>query len=110
MAKFKIIGITEKKGNYEGKDYHNLVLNLTIADDDTIGKKVDTAKIKWKNLDEVFDLDMPDDVTPETYYNLQSFSGFVGCTCHIYYDKYRTVTQVIVDEQPADKTKDNKSA
>lgn len=112
MAKMKIVGITERKGNYEGKDYHNLVLNLEYNDlKDTIGKKVETAKIKWASLADVFDLDLPDDVNPENYYNLQSFTGFLGCNCHIYYDKYRNAEQVIVEDKPdkPDKPADYKS-
>lgn len=103
MAKLKIIGITESKGTYQGFEFHNLVLNLTTADDHTIGYKVETAKIKWKNLDEVFDLELPENTTCENYFDLKSFSNLLGRYCHIYYDKYRAVSEVKVEEAKASK-------
>ena len=103
MAKLKIIGITESKGTYNDIKYRNLVLNLTTADDNTIGSKVETAKVKWKNLDDVFGLDMPEDTTCDSYYKLSDFQNLIGRFCHIYYDKYRTVTQVVVEEAKASK-------
>ena len=108
MAKLKIVGITENKGVYQEINYRNLILNLHTSDDNTIGDKVETAKIKWKNLDDVFGLDVPEGRTCDNYFKLTDFSNLIGRTCHIYYDKYRNVEQVIVDELPTSKTVDNK--
>lgn len=51
----KVVGVSERKGNYQGVDYHNVYLHTTReADNGGIGLIAEQMKIKFANVQNVF--------------------------------------------------------
>ena len=53
----KVIGIQEKAGKYEGRDYHNFILHCTKKADGngSLGEVTELVKIKASDLSYIFD-------------------------------------------------------
>lgn len=104
MTEYKIIGIAEKEGNYQGSAYHNMVLNCVSSTEskDVIGEVVSTFKIKWHNVPQAFGLGT-------TVYKLTDFIKLVGKKAFIYFDRYGTATEVRVIKEDEPKKPDNKT-
>jgi len=105
MTEYKIIGIAEKEGNYQGNAYHNMVLNCVSSTDskDVIGEVVSTFKIKWHNVPQAFGLGT-------SAYKLTDFINLVGKKAFIYFDRYGTATEVRVCKDDKSEKHDNKTA
>ena len=43
----KIIGVQIKKGNYQGTDYHNVLLHCTKKDTNVFGELTELVKVKY---------------------------------------------------------------
>lgn len=94
MARSKVVGISVSKGEYQGYPFKNLVLHTLRSDEHTEGERAEQVKIKYKNLDEALNLNKTsaeiDKLLPYDFRNL------IGREISVYYDQYRTVTQVVV--------------
>ena len=97
MANQKVVGISVSKGEYQGFNYKNLVLHTLCKDEHTEGERAQNIKIKYKNLNEVLSLNLTaaevDNLLPKDFINL------IGKEIKVYYDQYRTVTEIVVVEK-----------
>lgn len=82
----KVVGIQEKKGNYNGINYDNYLLHCLKNDAQAIGEISEVVKVKVANSKEVFGT-----VVDETYRR-----SLVGKEIRCYYDKFGVVTEVRV--------------
>lgn len=95
MSKTKVVGVSVSAGEYQGFKYKNLVLHCLIYGDEyTEGERTMTVKVKYKNLNEVFNLNKTaaeiDNLNPS------HFSDIIGKSINCYYNQYREVTQIVV--------------
>lgn len=97
MARLKVVGVSVKKGNYEGNAWKNLNLYTLTKDKDVEGEMCEVVKVKFKNLNEALSLNM----TAAEVDNLGTydFMNLIGKEISVYYDKYRNVEEVVVHEQ-----------
>ena len=97
MANQKVVGISVSKGEYQGFNYKNLVLHTLCKDEHTEGERAQNIKIKYKNLNSALSLNLTatevDNLLPKDFTNL------IGKEIQVYYDQYRTVTAVVVQEK-----------
>lgn len=97
MANQKVVGVSVSKGEYQGFDYKNLVLHTLVKDTKTEGERAQQVKIKYKNLNEALDLNLTaaevDRLLPKDFINL------IGKEIRVFYDQYRTVTAVVVENK-----------
>lgn len=82
----KVVGIDEKKGNYNGVNYHNYLIHCLKVDARALGEISEVVKVKVANSKEVFGT-----VVDSTY--LQSL---IGKEIRCYYDKFGVATEVRV--------------
>lgn len=50
----KVVGVSERKGNYQGVDYHNVYLHITRDAENGFGLIAEQIKIKFANVPNVF--------------------------------------------------------
>lgn len=97
MANQKVVGVSVSKGEYQGFNYKNLVLHTLCKDEHTEGERAQNIKIKYKNLNTALSLNLTaaevDNLLPKDFINL------IGKEIQVYYDQYRTVTAVVVQEK-----------
>ena len=101
----KIIGIVNSQGEYEGRKYHNLVLQVecenTNANKDVCGLLAETVKIRYADLDVLFGLGLADPSDVEAL-KADMFSEYIGAEVEINYNKYGAVQSLKV-LKPAEK-------
>lgn len=97
MAKSKVVGVSVKSGEYQGHAYKNLVLYTLTKSKDVEGEMSETVKVKFKNLNEAFSLNM----TASEVDNLgtMDFINLIGKEVSVYYDKFRNVEEVVVHSE-----------
>lgn len=86
----KVIGIQEKAGKYEGRDYHNFILHCTKKADGngSLGEVTELVKIKASDSSYIFDKVM----TSSDWQNL------IGKEIKYFCDKYGKVVDVRIVE------------
>jgi len=99
----KVLGIVNSSGNYEGRNYHNLVLHVsyqeTNANKDFKGLMVDTVKLKYSDLDVLLNMGLADPSDVERM-NTDSFAWLIGKDICVAYNKFGQVQSVdIIDEK-----------
>lgn len=93
----KILGIVNSQGNYQGRDYHNLVLHVSYKEEnlnkDFQGLMVDTVKLRYSDLNTIFNMGIPD---PKDVEKMQSaeFSHLIGKEIEVNYNKFGGVQSV----------------
>ena len=90
----KVVGISVSIGEYKGYNYKNLVLHMNyFGDQYTEGVKVGHIKVKYKNLNDVFNLNKTaaeiDNLLPNHFKNL------IGKSLDVFYNQYREVIQIV---------------
>lgn len=82
----KIIGIKEVKGEYQGKQYHNVNFQTVYNSESetSSGEMCEVVKIKYDLLTDVFG-------KPVTFEDLK---GFIGSLCEIGYNKFGNVSYI----------------
>lgn len=82
----KVIGIQEKAGKYEGRDYHNFILHCTYVanGNGSLGELTELIKVKAVDVLEVFNKPM----TSTDWGNL------IGKNVKYFCDKYGKVVDV----------------
>lgn len=83
-----VVGISEKIGEYQGRDYHNIMLHCTKESDDSYGLITEVVKVKFANVSEVFGKVM----------SAADWQNLVGKTVFVNYNRYGTVQSVQVAE------------
>ena len=91
-----VVGIQEKKGEYNGNAYHNYLIHCLKDDDNALGQVPETVKVKFASVKEVFGKVM----------SIADFDALIGCEIRAYYDKFGNATEVRVIEssEPAEKS------
>lgn len=82
----KVVGITEKSGEYQGREYHNIMIHCTKESDDSYGLITEVVKVKFGNVREVFGKPM----------SAADWQNLVGKTVFVNYNRYGTVQSVQV--------------
>ena len=81
----KVVGFEERKGTYEGSDYHNImVYGTNPIDDKGIGLKAEIFKVKYAVISKCFD-------NPPT---LNDLNRYIGREATFLFDRYKNVARV----------------
>lgn len=99
----KVIGIVNSQGEFQGKRYHNLVLQVVLANEnenrDVCGEMVDTVKIRYADLNAILDLGLADPADAERI-QAEAFADYIGCEISVGYNKYGAVQSLTVTKKP----------
>lgn len=92
----KLVGVEEKKGTYENKEYHNFILHCTHPFDNGLGEglEVSVYKVKEKVLSEALGKQI----------TIKDIKAFIGQEVKCYYDQYRNVTYVVFSDVSTSQT------
>lgn len=82
----KVVGIQEKKGNYQGTEYHNYLIHCLKDDEEAIGQISEVVKVKFVKAKEVFGRVMSAD----------DFNALIGKEIRCYFDCYGVTTEIRV--------------
>lgn len=82
----KVVGIQEKKGNYNGIAYHNYLLHCLKSDGEALGEISEVVKVKVANSKEVFG----------TAVDVTFLNSLIGKEIRCYYDKFGVATEIRV--------------
>lgn len=90
-----VVGIQEKKGEYNGNAYHNYLIHCLKDDDNALGQVSEIVKVKFASVKEVFGKPM----------SLPELDSLIGEDIRCYYDKFGNATEIRVVEksEPAEK-------
>lgn len=104
MTEYKIIGIAEKDGNYQGSPWHNMYLYCTYPNNanNVLGEEGVKFKIRWADVPQAFGLG-------SGVFKLADFIQLVGKKAFIYFDRYGTATEVRVIKEDKPVNNGNKS-
>lgn len=83
-----VVGIQEKKGNYQGNDYHNYLIHCLKDDGDALGQVTEVLKVKVAKSKEVFGKTV--DIT--------DLDELIGKDIRCHYDRYGAVSEILVTE------------
>lgn len=107
----KVVGVLNSQGDFNGKRYHNLVLQVVTENTndkkDVCGQLVDTVKIRYADLNNILGLGLADPADVEKI-QADSFSDYIGAEIDVGYNKYGAVQSIKVvkaPEKPVDNTK-----
>lgn len=105
----KVIGIVNSQGEYEGRKYHNLVLQVaaenTNTNKDVVGKLAEVVKIRYADLNVLLGLGLADDSDVEKL-TAADFDEYLGCDIDVAYNKYGAVQSIKkISEPPKNDTK-----
>lgn len=84
----KVVGITEKSGEYQGIEYHNIMIHCIKESDDAYGHITEVVKVKFGNVREVFGKAM----------SAADWQNLVDKTVFVNYNRYGTVQSVQIAE------------
>lgn len=82
----QVVGIQEKKGNYNGVAYHNYLIHCLKDDGESLGQISEVVKVKASKSKEVFGKTV--DIT--------DLDDFIGKEIRCYYDKFGSATEIRV--------------
>lgn len=82
----KVVGVSEKNGVYEGRDYHNVYLHTLSEDENCFGHIAEQIKIKFANVASVFGKAM----------SAADWQSLVGKTICPYYNRFGNVEKIDV--------------
>lgn len=82
----KVLGFAEKKGVFQGNEYHNVYMHCLKDDDEAIGQITEVVKLKARNLDDIFG----------QHFTIDGLFNIVGAEISLYYDKYGNAQRVIL--------------
>lgn len=105
----KVIGIANSQGEYEGRKYHNLVLQVNVENTndnkDVCGMLVDTVKIRYADINAIFGIGLADPADVEKL-KAADFDEWLNCEIDVAYNKYGAVQSVKkISEPPKTDTK-----
>lgn len=89
----KVIGVQFKKGNYQGTDYHNVLLHCTKKDGEAFGELTELVKVKFSEVQEVFGKAL----------SSADWQNLIGKSIEYYCDKFGKVLKVNVITQEHNK-------
>lgn len=93
----KILGLVNSSGDYQGHRYHNLVIHVsyveTNGNKDCKGELVDTIKLKYSDLNTLFNMGLADPSDVEKL-GTDTFSYLIGKSIDVAYNKFGAVQSV----------------
>lgn len=101
----KVVGIVNSGvGEYQGRKYHNLVLHVTYENDnankDVIGVLTDTVKLRYADLNTIFNMGLDDPADAEKL-GADTFDYLKGAEIEVAYNKFGAVQSItILKEAP----------
>lgn len=84
----KVLGVVEKKGNYQNTDYHNVMIHCSVKDEKAIGVVTEVIKVKFTDVSEVFGQVMSN----------ADWQKLIGKEVKASYDKYGRCSDIRVIE------------
>lgn len=84
-----VLGVQEKRGQYQGNDYHNVMLHCSKEDSDCYGVITEVIKVKFSNVSEVFGKVM----------SASDWSNLIGCSIIANYNRFGNIEHISVDEK-----------
>lgn len=85
----KVIGIIQKKGEYQGREYNNLMIHCIVSDRRAVGELTEVLKVRMAAVDEVFGKRMSD----------ADLDELVGKEIRVAYNRYGNVDYIdILDD------------
>lgn len=89
MKKHKVIGVQEKAGEYQGHEYHNVLLHTTTTADNALGEVTEVIKVKYNDVPEVFNKVMKS----------EDWQNLIGNEISVMYDRYGRTADIQIHEQ-----------
>lgn len=83
-----VVGVSEKKGTFNGNDYHNVYIHVNREKEDVIGVSAEQIKIKFTNVANVFGKAM----------SVADWKALVGECISVYYNEYGKVEAINILE------------
>lgn len=103
----KIVGIVNSQGDFNGKSYHNLVLHVTMENENTnkdvTGLLTDTVKLRYSDINDMLNLGLADPSDVEKLRS-ESFQQFIGKSVEVAYNKFGAVQSVIIKDDVTPKS------
>lgn len=85
----KVVGIIQKKGEYQGREYNNLMIHCIVSDRRAVGELTEVLKVRMSAVDEIFGKRMTD----------ADFDDLVGKEIRASYNRYGNVELIdILDD------------
>jgi len=84
-----VVGIQEKKGEYNGNAYHNYLIHCLKDDDNALGQISEVLKVKVAKVKEIFGKPM----------GLEDLDSIIGEDIRCYYDKFGSPSEIRVVEK-----------
>mgnify|MGYP001159195375 CR=1 FL=1 len=85
MDALKLIGVSERQGNYEGTNYHNIYFHCTFYDERFLGEMVETVKIKAVDIINILGFECN---------SFEDFDELLGRKFYCYYNKNGVVNKI----------------
>lgn len=79
-----VIGVQQKKGNYQGVAYDNYILHCTREDENAFGVVSEQIKIKSFSVPDVFGVSMSN----------SDWNELIGKNIRVFYNKYGNADEV----------------
>ena len=88
----KVIGVTEKSGEFNGSPYHNVMINCVRGDENCIGQLSEVIKVKFALVKEIFGRP----------YSAADWQTLVGKEIRAFFNRYGNCEEIrVVDPVPA---------
>lgn len=100
----KVIGLVNSQGDYEGRHYHNLVLQVeaknTNANKDVCGLLADTVKLRYSDLNTLFNMGFADPADVEKLTAKDFKDILLNAEVDVAYNKFGAVQSVSILREP----------
>lgn len=83
-----VIGMIQKHGEYQGREYDNVYLHCTTSDENAVGELTEVVKVKTSEVRKVFGKPM----------SAADWGDLLGKEIRVYYGRYGNVDEVRVCE------------
>lgn len=85
----KVIGMVQKHGEYQGREYDNIYLHCVVSDDNALGELTEVVKIKTAEVRDIFGKAM----------YAADWENLLGRSIRVYYGRYGRVDEIrVLDE------------
>lgn len=85
----KVIGMVQKHGEYQGREYDNTYLHCVVSDDDALGELTEVVKFKTSETRDIFGRTM----------HAPDWEDLLGQSIRVYYGRYGRVDEIrVIDE------------
>lgn len=82
----KVLGVTIKEGEYQGRAYKNVMLHCSYEDQNALGVLTEVVKVKHSSVKEVFGKEM----------DSKDYQNLIGKQINAYYNRFGVVSEIKV--------------